>query len=144
MFSLPYFFSFIKINIEVVRTRVRVYGYEIIPVTRWGWDETKIWYPLDLGMEMGINFFCKNGYGIAKPVSAPPVAIPRHTCLHSLDLLAIMCFSAHFPPKKRKKGWKKKESKAQSGKESKKIKSCSNIIMNLSEKYKQIFWCELK
>jgi len=42
MFSLPYFFSFIKINIEVVRTRVRVYGYEIIPVTRWGWDETKI------------------------------------------------------------------------------------------------------
>jgi len=25
MFSLPYFFSFIKINIEVVRTRVRVW-----------------------------------------------------------------------------------------------------------------------
>jgi len=43
-------------------------------------DETKVWYPLSLGMGMGMNFFYKDGYGIVKPVPAPPVAIPSLTC----------------------------------------------------------------
>jgi len=33
-------------------------------------DETKVWYPLGLGMGMRMNFFYGNGYGIAKPVPA--------------------------------------------------------------------------
>jgi len=26
-------------------------------------DETKVWYPLNLGMGMGMNFFYGDGYG---------------------------------------------------------------------------------
>jgi len=29
-------------------------------------------------MRMGMNFFCKNKYGIAKPIPVPPIAIPRN------------------------------------------------------------------
>jgi len=39
-------------------------------------DETKVWYPLGLGTGMWMNFFCGNGYGIAKPVPAPPRCHP--------------------------------------------------------------------
>jgi len=34
-------------------------------------DETKVWYPLDLGIGMGMNFFYGDGYEIAKPVCHP-------------------------------------------------------------------------
>jgi len=46
---------------------------------------------LGLGMGMGMNFFCGNGYGIAKPVPAP---------LSSLILPAILaCLgSGHLSP----------------------------------------------
>jgi len=41
-------------------------------------DGTKVWYSLGLGMGMGMrmNFLCGDGYVIAKPVPARPVAIP--------------------------------------------------------------------
>jgi len=39
-------------------------------------DGTKVWYPLDLGMGMWMNFFYGNEYGIAKPVPTPPRCHP--------------------------------------------------------------------
>jgi len=39
-------------------------------------DKTKVWYPLSLGMGMGMNY--GDGYGITKPVSAPPHCILNH------------------------------------------------------------------
>jgi len=47
-------------------------GTRLYPLTGGDRDETKVWYPLDLGMGMGMNFFYGDGYGIAKPVPAPP------------------------------------------------------------------------
>jgi len=34
-------------------------------------DETKVWYPLNLEMKMGLNFFYGDVYGITKPVPTP-------------------------------------------------------------------------
>jgi len=34
-------------------------------------DGTKVWYPLGLGMDMGMDFFDRNEYEIAKLVSVP-------------------------------------------------------------------------
>jgi len=39
-------------------------------------DVTKVWYPLDLGKGMGMNFFYGDGYGITKLVLAPPRCHP--------------------------------------------------------------------
>jgi len=39
-------------------------------------DETKVWYPLGLGMRMRMNCFYGVGYEIAKPVPAPPAPLP--------------------------------------------------------------------
>jgi len=39
-------------------------------------DGTKVWYPLDLGMGMGMNFFYEDGYGIAKLIPASPRCHP--------------------------------------------------------------------
>ena len=39
-------------------------------------DGTKVCYPLDLGMGMRMNFFCGDGYGIAKLVPALPRCHP--------------------------------------------------------------------
>jgi len=41
-----------------------------------GGDGTKVWYSLDLGMRMGMNFFYGNGYEIAKPVPVLPCCHP--------------------------------------------------------------------
>jgi len=38
-------------------------------------DETKVRYPLNLGTRMRMNFFYGNGYGIAKPFSAPLLSL---------------------------------------------------------------------
>jgi len=50
-------------------------------------DETKVWYLLDLGMRIGINFFYGDEYGIAKPMHAPLPSLlsssgPIHTVKH--------------------------------------------------------------
>jgi len=47
-------------------------GTRLYPLPGGNVDETKVRYPLGLGMGMGINFFYGDGYGIAKPVPAPP------------------------------------------------------------------------
>ena len=39
-------------------------------------DGTKVRYRLDFGMGMRMNFFCGDGYGIAKPFPALPIVIP--------------------------------------------------------------------
>jgi len=39
-------------------------------------DGTKIWYPLDLGVGMGMVFFYRDEYGIGKHVPAPPYCHP--------------------------------------------------------------------
>jgi len=39
-------------------------------------DGKKVWYPLGLGMRMGMNFLCGDGYGIVKPVPVPPRCHP--------------------------------------------------------------------
>jgi len=69
------FFSFIKINIEVVRTRVRVWvrDYTCYPV---GIGIKQNFNTLGLGIGMGMNFFCRDGYVIAKPVPALPGCHP--------------------------------------------------------------------
>jgi len=51
-------------------------GTRLYPLRRGDEDETKVWYPLGLGIRMGTNFFYGNEYGIAKPVPAPPHYLP--------------------------------------------------------------------
>jgi len=47
-------------------------GTRLYPLPGGDGDETKVWYPLSLGMGMGMNFFYGDGYRIAKLVPAPP------------------------------------------------------------------------
>ena len=56
-------------------------GTRLYPLPGGDGDGRKVWYPLGLGMGMGMNFFYGDGYGIVKPVPAPPrpVAIPNST-----------------------------------------------------------------
>jgi len=51
-------------------------GTRLYPLPGGDGDETKVWYPLDLGMRMGMNFFYEDGYGIVKPVPALPRCHP--------------------------------------------------------------------
>jgi len=51
-------------------------GTRLYPLPGGDGDEKKVWYPLGLGMGMGMNFLCGDGYGIAKPVPAPPRCHP--------------------------------------------------------------------
>jgi len=51
-------------------------GTRLYPLSGGDGDETKVCYPLGLGIGMGMNFFYGDGYGIVKPVPAPPLAIP--------------------------------------------------------------------
>jgi len=51
-------------------------GTRLHPLPGGDGDGTKIWYPLGLGMEMGMNFFYGDRYGIKKPVPAPPSCHP--------------------------------------------------------------------
>jgi len=51
-------------------------GTRLYPLPGGDGDETKVWYPLSLGMEMRMNFFYGNGYGKAKSVPAPPYCHP--------------------------------------------------------------------
>ena len=52
------------------------YGYEIIPVTRWGWGWDKSLITVGFGYEDGDTFFLRDGYGIAKHVPALPRCHP--------------------------------------------------------------------
>jgi len=63
-------------------------GTRLYPLPGGDGDGTKIWYPLGLGMEMGMKFFYGDGYEIAKPVSAPPRCHPWLWVL----LLFIYCW----------------------------------------------------
>jgi len=51
-------------------------GTRLYPLPGGDEDETKVWYPLNLGMGMGINFFLRGWYGIAKLVPVPPRCHP--------------------------------------------------------------------
>ena len=51
-------------------------GTRLYPLPGGDEDEKKVWYSLDFGMGMGMNFLCGDGYGIAKPVPAPPRCHP--------------------------------------------------------------------
>jgi len=51
-------------------------GTRLYPLPGGDGDETKVWYPLGLSMRMWMNFLCGDGYGIAKPVPAPPRCHP--------------------------------------------------------------------
>jgi len=55
-------------------------GTRLYPLPVRDGDETKVWYPLSLGMRMGMNFFYRDGYGIAKLVPALPRCHP-YMCL---------------------------------------------------------------
>jgi len=58
-------------------------GTRLYPLPGGDGDETKVWYPLGLGMRM--NFFYGDGYGIVKPVPAP---LPSLTSTIALAYLA--------------------------------------------------------
>jgi len=47
-------------------------GTRLYPLPGGDADGIKVWYPLGLDMGMGMNFFYGDGYGIVKPVPAPP------------------------------------------------------------------------
>jgi len=47
-------------------------GTRLYPLPGGDENETKVWYPLGLGMSIGMNCFYGDGYGITKPVPAPP------------------------------------------------------------------------
>jgi len=53
-----------------------MYGYEIILVTwwKWGWDKSLIL--VGFGYVDEDEFFYEDGYGIAKPIPAPPRCHP--------------------------------------------------------------------
>jgi len=51
-------------------------GMRLYPLPDGDGDVTKVWYPLDLGMGMRMNFFYGDGYGITKLVPAPPRCHP--------------------------------------------------------------------
>ena len=51
-------------------------GMRLYPLSGGDGNKTKVRYLLNLGMKMKMNFFYMDKYGIAKLVSAPPVAIP--------------------------------------------------------------------
>jgi len=51
-------------------------GTRLYPLLGGDDDEIKVWYSLGLGMEMKMNFFYENEYGIAKSVSVSSVVIP--------------------------------------------------------------------
>jgi len=40
-------------------------------------DETKVWYPLDLGMRMGMHFFMGMSVGLWNPSPFCPIVISR-------------------------------------------------------------------
>ena len=50
-------------------------GTRLYPLSDADKDGIKVWYPLSLGMGIGINFF-RDRYKIVKLVSVSPVAIP--------------------------------------------------------------------
>jgi len=51
-------------------------GTRLYPLRGGDGDGIKVWYPLGLGMRMGMNFFYGDGYVIVKPVPAPPRCHP--------------------------------------------------------------------
>jgi len=51
-------------------------GTRLYPLPGGDGDGTKVWYPLGLGMGMWMKFWCGDGYGITKPVPAPPRCHP--------------------------------------------------------------------
>jgi len=51
-------------------------GTRLYPLSGGNGDETKVWYLLDLGMRMKMNFFYGDGYGTTKLVLVP-------SCCHS-------------------------------------------------------------
>jgi len=65
-------------------------GTRLYPLSGGDGDGTKVWYPLGLGMGMGMNFFYGDGYGIVKPVPAPP------RC-HPYTLLCFFLGSINIP-----------------------------------------------
>jgi len=58
-------------------------------------DGIKVWYPLDLGMGMMMNFFYEDGYGIVKPVPAPPRPVAIHKPFTQFKSFSPTLFHIH-------------------------------------------------
>jgi len=71
-------------------------GTRLYPLPGGDGDETKVWYPLDLDMEMRMNFFYKDGYGIVKSVPSYLVVIPSIMRRHHRRPERHYCFNFLF------------------------------------------------